>query len=1024
MANQFFSTQHLDYLQRSSLDLSALEANSPLATSTPPELRRLWRIHGVGRTGKWLDLSRDPHVLAASEDAFIGLDIPLAFLISGTSGGTAIHVGTWSPGKREKVSAVDLDDRQGILSAAMHALHPAIELEDAAVELNRPPLSGLVLGVPTAKSPDSDDGALGLDKLIRAMSGTNWACLVLAEPLTKDVTINLRNSALNELRNVQTTAQAEGTPSPLAAEYSDLLTVALKASSKGLDIGLWSTGVYLLGDRQSYGRLVGVWRLLFSGDDSLPEPVRVWDSEHAGDLAVNWTLPDTPGASGPGHYRHFRQFQTLLTSNQLAAYVHLPRLETSGFAIRTVADFDAVPPATKGDNPVALGEVILRTRPTGVPYSVDLNDLTRHAFVSGITDSGKTNTIFHILKQVADSEVPFLVLEPAKTEYRELLDAPNLHGRLQVFTLGDEQTSPFRLNPFEVVGWPKISIGSHLDMLRSVISSSFSMWTPLPQILERCLHAVYRDRGWDIVSNTNYRWNGKSDVADTFPTLAELVAKAEEILPQLGYEAKIVDDMRTALLTRLNGLRAGTKGRMLDVQRSLPMRALVDRPTVLELEGVGADDDKAFLMALMLTRLYEYRCAGNEAVSLQHVIVIEEAHRLLTNVGPRRGEEEADPRAKAVEVFVNLLAEIRAYGQGVIVADQSPVKLASEIIKNTNLKIAHRVVAADDRMALAGAMAMDEREAVALATLTKGQAAVFGGGDDRPVLVLVPLAKGEGGKHPPDDVRVKAYMSSSEWKAGVMEPLLPDIDMSQPRAYTARDAARALVDDPIFRRDFVRLVLSITENSDALDRLQADLILRAQAVRQATMDGGILFHSLIVYAAAWFARRRGTQEAWSYADAAELEEKLRDVLLAQLEGKDVRQQYTMFRAVMERLHARGYDPFPGCEKICTQRPAVCLYRRAVADLINISTENLSSEWNKAYLNDKNAGGSLPGAWQATRRASDDLLEWHPTQADGMRRIRLCYAQQMLRGQFPQEHQSILQGLIDEASTHDGGANHE
>src|SRR5205814_269464 len=129
-------------------------------------------------------------------------------------------------------------------------------------------------------------------------------------------------------------------------------------------------------------------------------------------------------------------------------------------------------------------------------------------------------------------------------------------------------------------------------------------------------------------------------------------------------------DMRGALLTRINGLRAGGKGRMLDVQRSLPMDALLKHPTVLELEGMGDDDDKAFVMGLLLIRLYEHRRAGGEVAGLQHLLVIEEAHRLLTNVGPRSSQEEADPRGKAVETFANLLSEIRAYGQGVIVADQ------------------------------------------------------------------------------------------------------------------------------------------------------------------------------------------------------------------------------------------------------------------------------------------------------------------------------------------------------------------
>ncbi len=1014
MSTEPFSTQHLDYLQRTSLDLAALSATSPL-TSASPDLRRLLRVRGVGCIEKRLPLSRGERVRLASEDALVGLygkKIPLAFLVSSTPGGVAIHLGTWPLPNREKVSAETPDDRQGVLRAMLNTLYPAIELDGAEVELNRFPKSGLALGIPTAKSPDPSDGALALDRLIRALSGTNWACLVLAEPVAEDVTSNLRNSTLYEMRTVQAAAQAAGTPSPLAAYYSELLTVALKALTRGLEAGLWRTGVYLLGDRQSYDRLASVWRGIFSGDDSLPEPVRVWESVEAGQLAVRWVLPDTPGGPGPGHYNHPVRYQTLLTSNQLAAYVHLPQLETSGFSISTVPDFDAVAPSVHDDKALRLGTVILRTRPTESEYQIGLKDLTRHVFVAGVTGMGKTNTIFSLLKQATALDVPFLVLEPAKGEYRALIDDRSLSGRLQVFTLGNELTAPFRLNPFEVVGWPTIHVGVHLDLLRSVFTASFGMWTPLPQILERCLYAVYEDRGWDITTNTNHRLDGKSNVGDAFPTLAELVAKVDEVLQKLGYEAKITDDMRAALLTRLNGLRVGGKGSMLDVQRSLPMDALLDHPTVLEMQGMGDDDDKAFVMGLLLIRLYEYRRAGNEFDGLQHLMVIEEAHRLLTNVGLQASAEEGNPRAKAVESFTNLLSEIRAYGQGIIVADQVPVKLAPEVMKNTNLKIAHRVVSTDDRSALAGAMAMNERQARSLATLTLGQAAVFSSGDDAPVLVEVQKSKGQ---NPPVDERVKEYMSSSEILKSnrpLFQPLLLDVDMANPVAYRARDAARALADDPIFRRDFVRLVVSITEDDGALDRLWNDLVVRAQAVRRGDMDESVMLRSLVTYASAWFAHRRGSQDGWSYADTAELEEKLREMLLAKLAGRDALQALHSFRAVMHRLHARPFEPFPGCAKICTQNPPMCLYRRAVTDYIAQSKVDMNETWDRASIAGATPEDRLQSTWAVSDDISIELIEAEKVQTDAIKRIRLCFEQHMLSRQFHAVHAGVLQRLLD------------
>src|SRR5262249_27250215 len=134
-----------------------------------------------------------------------------------------------------------------------------------------------------------------------------------------------------------------------------------------------------------------------------------------------------------------------------------------------------------------------------------------------------------------------------------------------------------------------------------------------------------------------------------------------------------------SLRTRVNGLRGGAKGRMLDVQRSLPIEELLGRHTVIELDNIGDDDDKAFLIGLLLILLVEHRKAGG-AGPFKHLLVIEEAHRLLTNVARTAKEEGADPRGKAVETFANLLTEIRLYGQGVLIVDQVPTKLAPDVI--------------------------------------------------------------------------------------------------------------------------------------------------------------------------------------------------------------------------------------------------------------------------------------------------------------------------------------------------------
>jgi hypothetical protein len=286
----------------------------------------------------------------------------------------------------------------------------------------------------------------------------------------------------------------------------------------------------------------------------------------------------------------------------------------------------------------------------------------------------------------------------------------------------------------------------------------------------------------------------------------------------------------------------------------------------------------------------------------------------------------------------------------VVIADQVPVKVAPDVIKNTNVKIAHRIVAADDRTVLAGAMAMNESQSVALATLERREAAVFSEGDDAPLMVRTPhVDRGEW----PSLEAVTAHMvtidaeSPSDWV--VLEAAGPDGERPIPEAILrqqAHDAAREVSEDPNFRRDFVRLIVSMTEQDDALGRLWNDLRARAQPFRRPGMDEDVLLRRLMSHASEWFAQHRGGQRGWTYSDTAELGDKLREVLVAKHkaelaatlpdakhEDTDWRQALKSFRLLMYRLHAREFEPFPGCATICKQEPAVCLYRNAVADLV-------------------------------------------------------------------------------------------
>ena len=1024
------STESIDYLQRVGLGVGPLSRGA--RTTAAPASRRLLTLRGVGKEKKGPSPVPPPGVRMRmpTEDLVTGLygyRIPLAFVAWGRPEGVELQLGVWS--SKASTGAGTLDRRCDVLASLLRALYPSVDLEQAVAEAPALLLAGLALGVPSIKRPEQGDPVAPIDRVIRAVAGTEWAAMVLAYPLAETAVGGIRDDVINEMRAVEAAAKSEGAPSPLTEQYTQLLKTSLGALTEGGAIGAWRVGVYLLGDAESYPRLASVWRSVFSGQESLPQAVRVHDLPEAAKLAAAWDLPDEDGQPGPGHYQHPFEYQTVLTSAQVAAYVHLPENETPGFSVDLVPRFDAVARGGAADG-IVVGRVVHRLADTESEYRVPLKALTRHSFVPGVTGSGKTNTVFALLSQAHAHGIPFLVVEPAKAEYRGLIDHPTMGKALRVFTAGDESVGPFRLNPFEVPAG--ISVSEHLDLLKAAFSGSFGMWTPLPQVLEQCMHEVYDDRGWDLRTNANRRLGEGEEAWASFPTLSDLVAKVGEVVPKLGYEERVTADIGAALTTRLESLRRGGKGAMLDVARSLPMDELLEQPAVLELEGMGDEGDKAFLMGLVLIRLAEHRRAAGHASSLVHLLVIEEAHRLLANVAARTSEEMANPRGQAVETFANLLSEIRAYGQGVVIADQIPARLAPDVVKNTNLKIAHRVVAEDDRRALAASMAMDDAQAQALTILGTGEAAVFSAGDDAPVMVRVPLVKDALASPPPEDAKVATHMA--RWRSNVG---LDDLFLARPYcietcdgAPRACEAARQIVGDDYVQRTLARTVLSLIEEAGALDRMWDDLLATIRSRRPPGVDEDQLLRAFSGHGADWYASRRGSQAGWSYADTDDLAERLRAVLVDKVTrpaggGAGTKKLRAGFQAAARRLHQRTYPPYPACDVVCDQDPPLCLYRSAVADLV--ASRRYQPSWREADTADaRSPEGRRQQTWEVCQDAGYELVEFPENDAPdklktqltaSARRACLCFEQQMLaddRRKVPRTARRVLARVLAEA----------
>jgi len=425
---------------------------------------------------------------------------------------------------------------------------------------------------------------------------------------------------------------------------------------------------------------------------------------------------------------------------------------------------------------IFIGNYIEGNRKTQNEAVFATADLAKHCLIVGTPGSGKTTLCFSLLKQLwEDHRVPFVVLEPAKTEYRALKELPCFRDDLLVFTVGSETVSPFRFNPFEIP--ERVSVSEHISTLNRCFSGAFSLWDPLPMILDQSIREVYADRGW---YESDF---GGDDPTLTPPAMEDLLDKALVVAQGKSYRGEFAGNLRGALETRIGSLVRGLKGRCFNTRRSVPAQLLMEKPIILELDALDPDE-KALMMMFMLTLVREYakvnardrRASGRK---LSHVVLVEEAHNVIGRGDGRGGGDKANPKEVAIQFFTNMLAEMRALGEGIIIADQLPTAIAPEAIKTTNIKVMHRLVAADDRQELGQAMVFDAGQIQQAAILPAGQSFVFKEGDARSGLVVEPNFKkqceaaGYQVDIPPDNATVRDWMTEFRQQEEVREAYMP-----------------------------------------------------------------------------------------------------------------------------------------------------------------------------------------------------------------------------------------------------------
>ncbi len=540
-----------------------------------------------------------------------------------------------------------------------------------------------------------------------------------------------------------------------------------------------------------------------------------------------------------------------MSVRELALMAGLPQKEVVGLRLKEEVEFglnvpeakgkDGKPIALKNEDLVELGALVKGGNVCkGCTVKLAKDQLDRHVFVAGVTGSGKTTTCQTLL---LSSGWPFLVIEPAKTEYRGLRMASDNAIRKQcedmlVFTLGDDTEAPFRLNPFELI--PGESVTSRVDMLMASITAAFDMEAAIPQLIERAIYACYEDYGWSLDTNENADYDDPfADGVFAFPTLSDVLKKTEVVVEEQGFDDRLKKDYIGSIKARLQGLTLGAKGFMLDCPRSIDFIKLLDRKVVLELEEIPNAAQKSLIIGFVLTNLlqavkYKFKKGGK----VHHITLIEEAHRLLSKPEPGGSPSQK----QAAETFADMLAEIRKYGESLVIADQIPGKLTPEVMKNTNTKIIHRLFAQDDKEAVGHTMGLEEEQASFLSNLQIGRAVVFNG--NWPKAIQVQITQTYRTDTTPDpkeaeNIRKAALeFYASDWKRGVFA--FSDVLAKQPSVADLEKLSKATKGMMGEFRKIVSLsskgctfgVLSAMLDAYGRDRVTSALLARAYSPRQ------------------------------------------------------------------------------------------------------------------------------------------------------------------------------------------------
>lgn len=424
----------------------------------------------------------------------------------------------------------------------------------------------------------------------------------------------------------------------------------------------------------------------------------------------------------------------LVSGNELAIHMGLPRNSVCGFPVIEHADFGKeVVKYDKDESTetIRLGSVFNMGRPVdNSKVTLDVESLAMHTFIVGATGSGKSNTVYKIIDELTSTRrdtLNFMAIEPAKGEYKRVFG----HRRgVHVFGTNPAFTQLLKINPFE---FPTgVHVLEHVDRLIEIFNVCWPMYAAMPAVLKEAVLASYETCGWDMTSSSNM-------ISKTFyPTFQDLLEQLTRVINESAYSEEVKSNYIGSLTTRVKSLTNGLNGQIFSSDE-IDNAVLFDSNVIVDLSRVGSQETKSLLMGILVMRLSEHRMTHNNSSNqkLRHITVLEEAHNILKSSTHGTSEDGGNIAGKSVEMISNAIAEMRTYGEGFIIADQSPNAVDISAIRNTNTKIIMRLPEESDRRISGKSAAMKDTQLDEIARLPKGVAVIYQNDWIEPVLCKI-----------------------------------------------------------------------------------------------------------------------------------------------------------------------------------------------------------------------------------------------------------------------------------------------